>query len=123
MRCLKKTAAFPSSPRGLSACPLRRCPASRETAWPCLLLFIASVGFQGCGGAQQQADDDLASRITRAVLASDELNLSRIEVSVEDGTVYLSGMADDHESKSHAEKEASNVPGVKKIINKIEVDF
>jgi osmotically-inducible protein OsmY len=53
----------------------------------------------------------------------DELNLSRIEVNVEDGVVYLSGMSDDHESKVHAEKEARALAGDKRIINKIEVDF
>jgi osmotically-inducible protein OsmY len=87
------------------------------------LLVIAQLVLLGCVGAQQEADDELASRITRAVLASDELNLSRIDVSVEQGTVYLSGMADDHESKAHAEKEASGVTGVKEVVNKIEVDF
>jgi osmotically-inducible protein OsmY len=51
------------------------------------------------------------------------LNLSRIEVSVESGLVYLSGMSDDHASKVHAEKEAQAVPGVQRILNKIEVDF
>lgn len=104
--------------------PAPTVPRMEETVWlGAVLLFTASVGVQGCGGAQQQADDELASRIMRAALASDELNLSRIDVNAEDGTVYLSGMADDHESKSHAEKEAWNFPEVKQVINKIEVDF
>jgi osmotically-inducible protein OsmY len=77
----------------------------------------------GCVDARQRADDELASRISRAVLASDELNLSRIDVTAEQGTVYLSGMADDHESKAHAETEARKIRGVKRVINKIEVDF
>lgn len=86
-------------------------------------LLVAHLALLGCVDAQQQADDELASRISRAVLASDELNLSRIDVSVEKGTVYLSGMADDHESKSHAEKKALGVAGVQEVLNKIEVDF
>lgn len=85
--------------------------------------MIAMIGLIGCNLAQQQADDDLASRIDEALLISDELNLSRIEVSVEPGVVYLSGMSDDHESKVHAEKEARALAGDRKIINKIEIDF
>ena len=85
--------------------------------------LLASIGLMGCDYAQQKADDELASRIDEVLLASDELNLSRIEVSVEPGVVFLSGMSDDHESKVHAEKEARALAGDRKIINKIEVDF
>ena len=90
--------------------------------WGCFML-LAPLTLLGCVHAQQQTDDELANRIDQALLVSDELNLSRIEVSVESGLVYLSGMSDDHASKVHAEKEAQAIPGVKKIINKIEVDF
>ena len=90
-------------------------------AWP--LLLIGFVGLCGCVTAQQKGDDALASYITERLLATDELNLSRIEVSVEGSTVYLSGMSDDHESKVHAEKEARGISGVQRVINKIEVDF
>ncbi len=64
-----------------------------------MAVVIAHLACLGCVHAQRQSDDELASRITTALLASDELNLSRIEVNVDDGTVYLSGMSDDHESK------------------------
>jgi len=88
-----------------------------------MAVVLAHLACLGCVHAQRQSDDELASRITTALLASDELNLSRIEVNVDDGTVYLSGMSDDHESKTHAEQEARGIAGVKRIINKIEVDF
>lgn len=94
----------------------------RRWCWGWLLL-LGPLTLLGCVHAQQQADDELANRIDQALLASDELNLSRVEVSVESGLVYLSGMSDDHASKVHAEKEAQAIPGVKTIINKIEVDF
>jgi osmotically-inducible protein OsmY len=87
------------------------------------LVLMACVGIIGCHFQQQQVDDQVASRIDEALLKSDELNLSRIEVNVEDGIVYLSGMSDDHESKVHAEEEARLLAGDKRIINKIEVDF
>ena len=87
------------------------------------IAFIFSSAFAGCNLAQQKADDALAARIDQALLASDELNLSRIEVSVDSGVIYLSGMSDDHESKVHAEKEARALAGDRIIINKIEIDF
>ena len=52
--------------------------------WGCLLL-LGPLSLVGCAPAQQKADDELANRIDQALLASDELNLSRIEVSVESG--------------------------------------
>ena len=92
--------------------------------WRCgWLLLVGPLAVLGCVHAQQQVDDELAHRIDQALLASDELNLSRIEVTVESGLVYLSGMSDDHASKVHAEETAQAIPGVKRIINKIEVDF
>ena len=88
----------------------------------CILAILASQ-VMGCISAQVQRDDALASAVTAALLASDELNLSRVEAHAESGVVYLSGMADDHESKAHAETEARKIAGVKRIVNKIEVDF
>ena len=75
------------------------------------LLIIAFIGLYGCVTAQQKRDDALASHITARLLATDELNLSRIEVSVEGSTVYLSGMSDDHESKVHAERKRETSQG------------
>ena len=90
-----------------------------------LVVLFLSVAMEvlGCSGPVQRTDDLLASRITEALLASDELNLSRIEVTVERGCVYLSGMSDDYESKVHAENIARRVESVKEVFNKIEVDF
>ena len=90
---------------------------------PFNLIVIGFLILSGCLSPQQDVDDRLASRITAALLASDELNLSRIEVSADGSTIYLSGMSDDHQSKVHAEKEALAIEGVKHVINKIEVDF
>ena len=88
-----------------------------------LLCFMAFIGMAGCAGWDYAAHDALASRIDQALLVSDELNLSRIEVTVEPGVIYLSGMSDDHESKVEAERTAQAFAGGRKIVNKIEVDF
>lgn len=91
-------------------------------AWR-LLCSIVFMGVAGCARWDYAADDALASQIDQALLASDELNLSRIEVTVEPGVIYLSGMSDDHESKVQAEQAARAFAGGRKIVNKIEVDF
>jgi hypothetical protein len=88
----------------------------------CLLLLGPLISV-GCVSAQQKADAELASRIDQALLTSDELNLSRVEVSVESGVVYLSGMSDDQAGKVHAEKEAAAIPGVKRVTNEIRGGF
>lgn len=94
----------------------------RPSRWGCIVL-LGFLTLLGCVDAQQRDDDELAARIDQALLDSDELNLSRIEVSVESGLVYLSGMSDDHASKVRAEERAQAIPGVATVINKIEVDF
>ncbi|WP_447978772.1 BON domain-containing protein [Candidatus Nitrospira bockiana] len=81
------------------------------------------AGPSGCLSDRQRSDDALARLVNSVLLASEELNLSRVDANVEHGVVYLSGMADDHESKVHAEKEAGAIAGVERVINKIEVDF
>lgn len=88
-----------------------------------LLSGLAAIGLAGCAGGNYAADDALASRIDQALLVTDELNLSRIEVNVEPGVIYLSGMSDDHESKVHAEQVAQDFAEDRIIVNKIEVDF
>lgn len=85
-----------------------------------LLCVIAFIWSAGCAGWDYAADDDFASRIDQALLVSDELNLSRIEASVEPGVIYLSGMSDDHESKVQAEQAFA---GGRYIMKKIEVHF
>ena len=100
-------------------------PSMIERSWSSVgnLILMMSITLMGCRYQQQRADDELASRIDEALLASDELNLSRIEVNVDSGVVYLSGMSDDHESKAHAEQEARALAGDRTVLNKIEVDF
>lgn len=66
-------------------------------------------------------DDHMASMVRNALLDSRRLNLSRIDVSVEDGVCYLSGEASSGESKIEAEALASRVPGITQVVNKLEV--
>jgi osmotically-inducible protein OsmY len=55
------------------------------------------------------------------LLESKRLNLSRIDVSVEEATVYLTGEASSSESKFEAEQLAGQIPGIKTVVNKLEV--
>jgi hypothetical protein len=102
----------------------------RETELPWLafiFMTLLALPFPGCHGgpfsrsAQQVQDDELAKRVKNTLLEARRLNLSRIDVSAEDGTVYLSGEASNSDSKFEAEHLARRVQGVGAVINKLEV--
>lgn len=86
------------------------------------LLFLSApacdLHLRDHGSAQ---DDEVARQVKNALLDTRRLNLSRIDVSVDEGVCYLSGDASSGESKLEAEKVARGVPGVRKVINKLEV--
>ena len=52
---------------------------------------------------------------------AEEVNLLKIDVTVEEGVVYLSGETDDAQQKQVAERLAGTVPGVRRVINKVSV--
>lgn len=70
---------------------------------------------------QTTQDDHMAGMVRNALLDSRRLNLSRIDVSVEDGVCYLSGEASSGESKIEAEALAGRIPGIRQVVNKLEV--
>lgn len=94
---------------------------------PILLTLLLVLALAGCRPApfshseQQNRDDALAKEVRSALLESRRLNLSRIDVAVEDGTVYLSGEASNSDSKFEAEHLARRIPGVKSVVNHLEV--
>jgi osmotically-inducible protein OsmY len=87
-----------------------------------ILLFLAATACDLQVRAPESVrDDQVARAVKNALLDSRRLNLSRIDVSVEEGVCYLSGEASSGESKRDAEKVASGVPGVRQVVNKLEV--
>jgi len=71
---------------------------------------------------QWRNDDELAARVEDALLEARHLNLGHIDVDVESGVVYLIGEMDSSDSKAKAQDIVAKVPGVKKVVNKLEVE-
>jgi osmotically-inducible protein OsmY len=92
-----------------------------------ILMTLITLSLPGCHDgpfsrtARQIQDDELTRRVKNTLLEAKRLNLSRIDVSAEDGTVYLSGEASNSDSKFEAEHLARHVQGVEAVINKLEV--
>lgn len=66
-------------------------------------------------------DDTLAREVKNRFLEARQLDLSRIDVSAENGVIYLSGESGNSESKFVAEQLALGITGVKRVVNKLEV--
>ena len=66
--------------------------------------------------------DDTISDAVRVRLASDQLvGTMPFQVAVKDGVVTLSGSVEQKNYKSHAEKVAKKIKGVKTVVNNIEI--
>jgi hyperosmotically inducible periplasmic protein len=71
---------------------------------------------------QWKIDDELAERVEDALLEARQLNLSHVDVDVENGVVYLIGEMDTSDNKIRAHEIAMSIPGVKTVVNKLEVE-
>ena len=65
------------------------------------------------------SDGTLVAMVESAIAAEPELNTLGIEVTAEDGTVYLRGQARTRESRRLATEVASSVDGVKRVENEL----
>jgi osmotically-inducible protein OsmY len=59
--------------------------------------------------------------VTLALIDYEPINLNRIDVSADQGTIYLSGDVETREQKERAEQIARRVKGVQLVINKLQV--
>ena len=96
-------------------------------------LSIAPMIF-GCQSATDQAitvktpavetaqDQALSKSVHERLLADKKLNLSGVTVTSNDGTVYLSGTVKSLDARQQAIKSAWEVPGVKSVVNSLEVE-
>ena len=55
------------------------------------------------------------------LVAEKASNLTKVNVDVTNGTVYLTGNVDSAEQKSRAERIAQDVNGVRSVVNNLEV--
>jgi osmotically-inducible protein OsmY len=86
-------------------------------------LFAMLAMFAGLLLAQKTVSDDVIFDAVRLRLASDhEVKGGRFEVIVEKGVVTIRGKVEKEKYKQKAERLASKVQGVKKVINELKVD-
>jgi hyperosmotically inducible protein len=94
----------------------------RLTATVAFLLLI--TGCQAMTGETmgQNIDDGTLTSSVKTQLASDKLvTLSRVGVETNNGVVYLTGEVETAEQKSHIGSVASQVKGVKQVVNNLQV--
>ena len=101
-------------------------PSARFRAVAVILLAAVAFG-AGCQSMTgrstgQYVDDKKITAEVKTKLAADKIsNLTRVNVRTVDGTVYLTGIVDDPEQQARAADIASPVPGVKNVVNQVQV--
>ena len=72
--------------------------------------------------ASVQAEDSwITTKIKSQYTADPEINPFNIDVTTQEGTVYLTGRVKEKSDKEEAERLARGVEGVKKVVNNIKV--
>ena len=87
------------------------------------LLFFMS-GCQALTGQTmgENIDDSYITSAVKTQLASDKMvSLTRVEVETNNGIVYLTGQVQTAEQRSHIGSLASQVKGVKRVVNNLQV--
>jgi osmotically-inducible protein OsmY len=70
----------------------------------------------------ESIDDSVVTSSVKTHLASDKLvTLTRVDVETNNGIVYLTGQVQTAEQRSHIGSLASQVKGVKQVVNNLQV--
>ncbi|QDU74560.1 BON domain protein [Bremerella volcania] len=67
-------------------------------------------------------DDELREQVVETLRAIVDVDTGKIEVSVEDGVVTLSGPVSEHEARRIVIEEVKKIDGVEQVIDEIVVD-
>jgi hypothetical protein len=89
-----------------------------------LVILFFMTGCQAMTGETmgQNLDDGVLTSSVKTQLASDKLvTLSRVGVETNNAVVYLTGEVETGEQKSHIGSVASQVKGVKQVVNNLQV--
>lgn len=89
-----------------------------------LALLFFMTGCQAMTGATlgENVDDGTLTSYVKTKLASDRLvTLTRVGVETNNGVVYLTGEVETAEQRSHIGALASQVGGVKRVVNNLQV--
>jgi hyperosmotically inducible protein len=89
-----------------------------------LIVLFFMTGCQAMTGETmgQNIDDGTLTTYVKTKLASDKLvTLSRVGVETNNGVVYLTGEVETGDQKSHIGSLSSQVNGVKRVVNNLQV--
>jgi len=89
-----------------------------------LAVLFVMTGCQAMTGQTmgENIDDSYITGAVKTQLASDKLvSLTRVEVETNNGVVYLTGQVQTAEQRSHIGSLASQVSGVKRVVNNLQV--
>jgi len=89
-----------------------------------LVVLFFMTGCQAMTGQTmgETIDDSYITGAVKTQLASDKMvSLTRVEVETNNGVVYLTGQVQTAEQKSRIGSLASQVKGVKKVVNNLQV--
>jgi hyperosmotically inducible periplasmic protein len=89
-----------------------------------LVVLFFMTGCQAMTGQTmgENIDDSYITGAVKTQLASDKLvSLTRVEVETNNGIVYLTGQVQTAEQRSHMGSLASQVKGVKRVVNNLQV--
>lgn len=90
----------------------------------CALLFLFVSGCTSLTGETmgQNVDDSNTTATVKAKLTADTAsNLTRVEVTTVRGVVHLTGIVETDAQRSRAEQIASQVGGVKGVVNNLQL--
>ena len=89
-----------------------------------LVVLFLMTGCQAMTGQTmgENIDDSYITGAVKTQLASDKLvSLTRVEVETNNGVVYLTGQVQTAEQRSHIGSLTSQVKGVKRVVNNLQV--
>jgi len=98
-------------------------PAFKRLTVGLIVLFFMT-GCQALTGQTmgENIDDSYITGAVKTQLASDKLvSLTRVDVETNNGVVYLTGQVRTAEQRSHIGSLASEVKGVKRVVNNLQV--
>jgi hyperosmotically inducible protein len=100
-----------------------------RTHWKSLAVFLVALTVLavGCRSTSHQSvgqnidDKTILASVKTKLVADKASNLTKVDVDVTNGTVYLTGNVDSAEQKSRGERIARDVNGVRSVVNNLEV--
>jgi hyperosmotically inducible protein len=98
--------------------------------WKSFAVFLVILGVlaAGCRSTpsgqtvgEKMDDKTILASVKTKLVAEKPSNLTKVNVDVTDGTVYLSGNVESAEQKTRAEQIAKTTKGVRSVVNNLQV--